>query len=420
MVDVWLPYGNTEVCLRVPAGNFLGMIRPKDIKEAENPQEEIKRSLEEPVGTKRLSEIAKPGDRVSIVMNCVDDPRLNLLILRSILGQLKEAGCGSEDIRVIRGYDPLSIDNARSSPESWKDEISKEAEVVDHNREAEDSVYLGETSFGTRVYLNRQFAESKVKVLAGLLEPHPYAGYSSGRDSVLPGVSGVETMQHNLSMVTDPKARPGLLEGNPVHQDMVEAARLVGVDFALNVVRNSERKTVRAFAGDLEKAFYEGVSFADAMYKIPVDGRADIVFVSPGGSAFDSSLYQSCKGINNTLDVAKKNGVFVLVAECLGGYGNAAFYESILKFKDLKRMESSLKKHFTAGGFMAYSLMRARERVEVILVSTLPDYYTFETLKLKTARTVNEAVRYAFDATKKNAKILAISHGSFTIPVVRE
>lgn len=420
LVDVWLPYGNAEVCLRIPTGSFLGMIKPHERKGAENPQEEIERSLREPTGTKTLSEIAKPGDKISIAVDGTEDASLSLLMLKPILKELSEAGVKKSDITVIKGYDPLGIDAKKISTDFGNDEALKEVEVIDHNCESEDSVYVGETSFGTKVHLNRTFAESKIKVLAGFLEPHPYAGYSGGRDCVLPGVSNVETIQHNLSMVTNSKARPGLLEGNPVHEDMVEAARLAGVDFTLNVVRNSDWEIVQAFAGDLDGAFSNAVSFADELYKIPVDGRADVVFASAGGLPFDASLYESCKGISNALEAAKRNGVLVLVAECSGGIGNGTFHEWMAKSKELKRAEESLKERFTAGGYIAYSLMRALEKVEMILVSILPDYYAFEVFRLKTARTVNEALRYALDASKKKAKILVVSHGNVTIPVIRQ
>ncbi|MFQ6095749.1 MAG: nickel-dependent lactate racemase, partial [Candidatus Bathyarchaeia archaeon] len=367
-------------------------------------------------GTERLSEIAEPGKKISIVISCGEDSGLAVLILRSILKELRKTEVENKDVRIIRGYDPLraysNIDSLRS------DEAFKGVELITHNPEAEDKVHIGETSSRTKVYLNRMFTESDVKILAGILEPHPYAGYSGGRDGVLPGVSSIDTIQHNLSMVIDPRARSGLIKGNPVHEDMVEATHLARVDFTLNVVRNSNQEVVKAFAGDPDEAFMRGVEFADEIYKVPVEKRADAVFVSPGGFPYDVDLYESCKGINNALEAVKKNGVTVLVAECSKGYGNADFHKWIVELKDLKRMERQLKREFTAGGYVAYSLMRVLERTEVILVSALPDYYVLEVLNLKTAKTVNEALRYVLDSTKRNAKVLTIPQGSLTIPVV--
>jgi len=261
--------------------------------------------------------------------------------------------------------------------------------------------------------------ESKIKILAGSVEPHLYEGYSGGRDCVLPAISGLETIQHNVSLALDPKAGPGLLERNPVHDDMTEASRLVGVDFTLNIVRNHRREIVKAFSGDLEGAFLEAARFADGIYKVPVDRRVDMVFASPGGFPLDVNLYEACKGIGNSLEVVRKNGVIILVAECSEGYGEPDFHDSMANLKDLKKIENSLRKRFTAGRFIAYCLSRALERVEVILVSTLPDYYAFEVFRLRTTKTVNEALRQG-SASRKSAKVLAVLNSNVTIPVFRQ
>ena len=168
---------------------------------------------------------------------------------------------------------------------------------------------------------------------------HYYAGFGGGRKSVLPAVSNIETIKHNHAMILHPKARTGILEGNPIHEDMVEAAKLAKVDFIVNVVANSKGDIVQAFAGDLEQAFYQGVKQVEEMYKIPINRRADIVVASPGGHPSDIDLYQAYKAVDNTLDIVKRGGVIILVAECPEGYGNEVFYEWMMKFENLKSHE---------------------------------------------------------------------------------
>jgi len=419
LVDIWLPYGRTEVCLRIATESFLGTIEPNETRGADNPREEIQRSLKEPVRTRPLLETVKPGDRISIALKGAEDPSSDLALLESAVKELNEAGARNEDITVLRGIDPLRMDASKTTTQSLSVDSLKGVTILDHTGEPEDSVYVGQTSFGTKVYINRKFVESKIKILAGVVEPHLYEGYSGGRDCVLPGISGLETLQHNLSLALDPEAVPGLLERNPVHEDMTEAARLSGTDFTLNIVRNHRKEIVKAFSGDLEGAFLEAAKFADGIYKVPVDRRVDMVFVSPGGFPYDVNLYEACKGIGNALEVVRKNGVIILVAECSEGYGETDFHDSMANLKDLKRIENSLRKRFTAGGYIAYSLSRALERVEVILVSTLPDYYAFEVFRLRTAKTVNEALRQG-SATRKNAKVLVVLNSNITIPVLRQ
>ena len=418
MVDVWLPYGNTEVCLTVPTKNFLGKVEPNDKRGMETPQLEIERALMEPFGTKRLSEIST-GEKVSIVVNSVKDSVLALLILKSIFKELSKAGVKSKNVKIIKGYDPLQGYATLDELHLQSVEALREAELVTHDPEAGIYTDIGKTSFGTRVQVSRTFLESDVKILAGVLEPHPYAGYSGGGDGILPGVSNAETIQQNLSMVTDPKACFGMVKDNPVREDMTEAAHLAEADFVLNVVKSPKGEAVKAFFGHPDEAFREGVKFADEVYKAEVKSRADAVFISPGGFPLDSDLCGSCNGISKSSEIVKRNGVIVLVAECREGYGNDEFYKWIVESKDLNWMERQLRRRFTAGRYVAYSFMKALQKGKVVLVSALPDYYALRIPKLKTVRSVNEALRYILDVTKRNAKVLAILYGNLSILKVK-
>jgi len=220
-------------------------------------------------------------------------------------------------------------------------------------------------------------------------------------------------------MLLHPEAKTGVLEGNPVHENMVEAAKLGKVDFIVNVVINSEGEIVKAFAGDLEQAFYEGVKLVDEMYRVQVDRKADIVVVSPGGHPADLNLFQAYKGVDNALEVVKRGGVIILVAECPEGHGNQVFYDWMVNFKDLKAVEREIKRRFVLGGHKAYYLMKALRKVQIILVSSMPDYYATNVFKLRTARAVNDALNEAFSIAGKKAKVWAMPYGNFTLPEVR-
>ncbi len=141
----------------------------------------------------------------------------------------------------------------------------------------------------------------------------------------MPAVSGEETIKQNHAMLLHANARTGNLEDNPVHQDMIEAAKLAKVDFILNVVENKKGEIVKAFAGDLEQAFMEAVKLVDEMYRVTLDRRADIMVVSAGGYPADINLYQAYKALDNALDAVKRGGVIILVAECPEGHGNQVF-----------------------------------------------------------------------------------------------
>jgi len=420
MVDVWLPYGKTEVCARIPTRNFLGMIEPKEKPGVADPRVEVERALNEPLGTKRLSEIAKAGDKVAIVVDDATRATPSYLMVPPILDELNKAGVKDEDITVIFGcgtHRPVTLEEMKTLV---GEETLERVKTINHDCHAKDLVYIGKTkTLGTKVYVNKVFAEADVKVLTGDVGLHYYAGYGGGRKSVLPAISGIETIQHNHAAILHPKARTGILEGNPVHEDMVEAARLAKPDFILNIVTNSKGELVRAFAGDLEKAHFEGVRLVDEMYKVPIERRAKIVIVSPGGYPLDIALFQAYKGVDCALQAVKRGGVIIWVAECPEGHGNQVFYEWMTKFKELKLVETEIKRRFKIGGHKAYYLMKALQKVKIILVSALPDYYAANVFKLKTAKAVNDALHNAFNIAGKDAKVWVMPHGNATLPVVK-
>jgi nickel-dependent lactate racemase len=420
MVDVWLPYGKTEVCVRIPARNFLGTIEPKEKPGVPDARAEIERALKEPIGSKRLSEIAKPEHKVAIVVDDATRPAPSHLMVPPLLNELNAAGVKDENVTVIFGCGTHKAVTQEEALQLLGEEVVRRVKTLSHNCNATDLVYVGETKkHGTKVYLNKVFAEADLKILSGDVGFHYYAGYGGGRKSVLPGVSGEETIKHNHAMILHPNAKTGILEGNPIHEDMVEAARLAKVDFILNVVTNSKSEVVKAFAGDLEQAFYEGVKVVDEMYRVTVNRKADIVIVSPGGHPADVNLFQAYKGVDSALEVVKRGGVVVLVAECPEGHGNQVFYDWMVKFGDLRAVEREIKRNFVLGGHKAYYLLKALQNHDIILVSSMPDYYATNIFKLKTARAVNSALNEAFSIAGKDAKVWAMPYGNFTLPEVK-
>jgi nickel-dependent lactate racemase len=419
MVDVWLPYGKTEVCARIPTRNYLGTIEPKEKPSVKDAKAEIERALNEPIGTQRLSETAKKGDKAAIVVNDQTRATPSHLMIPPILDELNKAGVKDEDITIIFGcgtHRPVTTEEMKTLV---GEEALQRVKAISHDCKAKDLTYLGRTKHGTKVYVNKIFAEANLRILTGDIGLHYYAGYGGGRKSVLPAVSGEETIQHNHAMILHSKARTGMLEDNPIHEDMVEAAELAKPNFIVNIVTNSKRELVRAFAGDINQAFYEGVKLVDEMYKVPIEKRADIIVVSSGGHPHDIDLFQAYKGLDNALEAVKRDGVIIFVAECPEGHGNQVFYEWMTKFKELKDMETEIKRHFQLGGHKAYFLLKALQRAQIILVSTMPEYYATGVFKLRTARALNDALRDAFNIIGKDGKVWVMPYGNITLPVVK-
>ena len=420
MVDVWLPYGKTDVCVRVPARNLLGTIEPKDRAGVADQKAEIERALKEPIGSQPLSQIVKPESKVAIVVDDATRKIQSERLLTPVLAELNAAGVKDENITVIFGCGTHRAVNSEEANQLIGPEIIKRVKTISNCCTDNDAVYLGTTkSYGNKVFVNRVFAEADVRVLLGDVNLHYYAGYGGGRKSVLPAVCSIETIQHNHALLVNPNAKTGNLENNPVHIDMTEAARIAKVDFIVNVVENKKGEIVKAFAGDLEAAFMEGVKLVEEMYIVNVDRRADIIVVSAGGHPADINLYQAYKGIDNALDAVKRGGVIILVAECLDGHGNQVFYDWMTKLSDLKAVEKEVKRNFVMGGHKAYYLLKALQNHPIILVSSMPDFYATSIFKLKTARAVNDALNEAFKIAGSAARVWAMPQGSYTLPIYK-
>lgn len=420
MVDVWLPSGKTEVCARIPTRNFLGAIEPKEKQGIQNPTEEIKRALNNPLGTEKLSKMARPDSKVVIIVDDVTRRAPSNLMVPPILEELNAAGVKDENITVMFACGTHRAVKIEEALTLLGEEVVRKVRTVSHDCNAPDHVYVGTTkTHGTKVYIDKVVADADVRILTGDVCLHYYAGYGGGRKSILPGVSSAETIQHNHAMLLHPKAKTGNLDGNPVHEDMVEAARLAKVDFILNVVTNAKGEVVKAFAGDLEQAFYEGVKLVDEMYKVTVDRRCDIAIVSSAGYPSDINLFQAYKAVDNALDIVKRGGAVILVAECTEGHGNQVFYDWMVKYKTVEELEREIKRHFVLGGHKAYYLRKAQQKVSMILVSVMPDYYAANVFGFKTAKAVNEALDMAFNIVGRDAKIWAMPQGNLTLPVLK-
>ncbi|MEM2913228.1 MAG: lactate racemase domain-containing protein [Candidatus Bathyarchaeia archaeon] len=416
MPDVWLPYGKTDVCVRVPSENFKDEIKTGEVKGAENPRDEIERSIKNPIDVRGLSEIVKSGDKVALALN-IFDPSISNLIVSIILSELTQAGLKSGDLTVIFAQDPFNLQTGRMK-EQIKNELSPLGVNVAFHDGLSECVYIGDTSSGIKTYINKVFFDSKVKIVASSIEPNPYTLYNGDGYAVVPGLSNMDTVSQILMPILNIDDPLDYLGGD-ILSGISEASHLVKVDFSVNIVRNLRGEVVKSFAGEMEKAYSEAARSADALYKVQVERKVDAVFASPGGSPYDANLFEACKCLENSLRAVRRNGILVLVAECFDGYGDPDFYEATSKFReDPLSLEKSLRKRFSIGGFMAYRFLKASRKFDICMVSAIPDYYVSEKLGLKVFRAANEALNYALEKSGRKSKISVIPRGNLTIPVI--
>jgi len=418
LVKVSLRYGKTVLSSTVPDEKLLESIEPRDKPGVTNPGSEILRALDNPLKSKKIPEIVKKGDKVVIVVDDATRSTPSRLMVPPILNQLNSVGVQDRDVTVIFGRGSHRLVTPEEMRNLVGDEVTHRVKVVNHDCRAPDLVHVGDTSRGTKVYLNKAFVDADVRILTGDVELHYYAGYGGARKSVLPGVAGIESIIHNHQMAIDPKAKLGNIEGNPVHLDMMEAAKLCRVDFVINVVVNTDSEIVSVFAGDLEKVFLEGVKVVDEIYKIPAKGEADIVLTDAGGSPRDMNFYQAHKALEAAINIVRPGGVIVLAAECPESKGSQAFYEWMKRCKNSREVEDEIKKNFGPGGITAFTMYKALEKSTIISITDLPEYESKNILRLKPAKTLDEALKMAFDIVGEDAKVSVLPMGSLSLPVL--
>ena len=409
-------FGTGKQVVEVPEKNLKGVLHANQVPVGLMNEEEVARALREPIGTPRLSEIVRPGERIAIVTSDITRPCPTYRIMPPLLDELYAAGCRPEDITLVFA---LGSHRGHTDEEKRKlagDRAWNEIRCVDSDRG--DCVHLGETDHGTPIDITRVVAEADRRICLGNIEYHYFAGYSGGAKAIMPGVSTREAIQANHSMMVREEACAGNLDTNPLRQDIEQAAAICGVDFIVNVVLDEHKQIVKAVAGDLVKAHREGCAFLDRMYLKQLDERADIVIVSQGGAPKDLNLYQTQKALDNAKHAVKAGGTIILIGSCKEGLGERVFEEWMLNAPTAESMIERIGRDFQLGGHKAAAIVMVLKNAEIYLVSDLePDFV--KKIFLKPAHTAQEAFDAAFARLGGNATVLAMPYGGSTLPRVR-
>ena len=264
-------YGEGEIPVTCPEENVLAIVTPGAMPEAGNELEMVREAVRNPIGSRRLSKIASPGDTVAIVTDDHARPAVGWKILPAILEELKSAGVNDEDITIIMGSGTHRPCTQEEMERLVGREVLARYKVVNHDMDDKDNlVFMGMTSRGNAIWVNRIFAQANIKVLTGQIGIISF-GFSGGRKSVLPAVAGRNSIYFNHRHEWITKANFGNIEQNVMHDDALEAAHLAKVDFIANVVLNLKHQVIKAVAGDMVLAWMEGVRFARELYTVPLE-----------------------------------------------------------------------------------------------------------------------------------------------------
>lgn len=420
-----MKYGNEEINLHVDEENLLGVVESNDVAHNKSEEQVILDALKKPIASAPLKEIVKPGDTVCIVISDITRAWQKMdSYLPYIVDELTAADIPDSNITFLCA----TGSHRAQTPEEHKvllgEDLYKRFKVIDHDCFNEEGlVYVGTTTFGTPVKLNKIALNSTHVILTGAIVYHFLAGWGGGKKSILPGISSYETIMKNhvlslnpeMGSGSNPEVKSGKIINNPIHEDMLEAASFINPTFLFNVIIDSDGKINEAVAGNYVKAHEEGCKLVDKMERVQINEKADLIIASQGGFPKDINLYQTIKVIVNAREAAKEGGTIIILSECNDGFGNDEVKEIIQNYNTMYDREKALRENYSIAKYVGYYIAETAEKYNFILVTSIPAE-EFAASKIHVAKTIDEALKLSQKLQSDNSKIYLMPHGASTLP----
>jgi len=417
-VRVAIPYGDGALEAALPDGLDVTVVgpgcglgeesAPPATPTAAEEQEEIRRALAEPIGAPLLSELAARSRKAAIVVSDVTRPCPSYRFLPALLDEL--APLAPEDVSIL-----FALGGHRAHTREEQARLVGEGVVARGVRlvdlDASRCVPVGTTSRGTRLEVFQDYLDADLRICTGNIEYHYFAGFSGGAKAVVPGLCSYAAIRDNHSMMLAPTARAGIIDGNPVREDIDEAGELIGIDYIFNVLLDEQKRIYHAVAGHYLEAHRAGAAVYDRRCDLRVPEAADVVIASPGGRPKDINLYQAQKTLDNVAGAVRDGGVVVLVARCGEGFGQRVFGEWMTGMGSPQVLIDRIQREFVLGGHKAAAVAGLLARADVYLVSDFPDDVV-RSMCMTPFATVDEAVATALERAGDDACCLVVPHGS--------
>lgn len=398
--------------------NLRGVLesRAHHAKATEDQSTIVSQALENPIASPRLCELAKGKPKVVVITSDHTRPVPSKITLPLLLDEIRR-GNPKADITILIATGFHRLTTPEEMINKFGEHIVRHEKLVNHDcRDEHSLVHVGVLPSNGQLILNRLAMEADLLVAEGFIEPHFFAGFSGGRKSVLPGVASTTTVlaNHCAKFIASDFARAGVLENNPIHIDMLYAAKAAKLAFILNVVIDADKKVVKAFAGDMEKAHQKGCEFVTAMASV-VAIPSDISITSNGGYPLDQNIYQAVKGMTAAEATLKEGGVVIIAAACNDGHGGQDFYETFLKYPTARAifdeimqipMESTIPDQWES-----QILARILIKHKVILVTDQCDPKTITDMHMIHAYTLEEGLQLAYQIKGSDASVTVVPDG---------
>lgn len=418
MKEIAFHYGQGKLTHTFSENELLGVLESSinDYTPTAGESALVEQAMANPIGSAPLCELAKGKNKVVIIASDHTRPVPSKVIMPPMLRQIRQ-GNPNADITILIATGCHRGTTRDELISKFGEEIVANEKIYIHDcAETDMLVNIGTLPSGSACEINKLAYEADLLVAEGFIEPHFFAGFSGGRKSVLPGIAGRSTVlgNHCSEFVGSPYARTGILENNPIHADMLWAAKQAKLVYIVNVVLNAEKEVIFAVAGDTEAAHKAGTDFLSGLCGVEAQ-PADIVITTNGGYPLDQNIYQAVKGMTAAEATVKQDGVIIMLARSNDGTGGDHFYHQMADEPDIDKTIAlflSRGKNQTAPDqWQSQVLLRVLKKATVIYVSEMDDE-TIEKMHMIPAKTIADGLVKAKEILKtENAKIVAIPDG---------
>ena len=375
-MEIKLKYGDSFKAIEISEKAEVTVLQPVAVAVLDSIQTELKYSLENPLGCEPLSEQLHRKNPAKIVIAIPDETRptpvkeLLPILLQDVYRALPELDPFAITMIIGGGLHPppdRETENRILSPD-----MVPGCNIVVHDAHNSRVTDFGTTNRGTPVRINAAVGEADFKMVIGQIDPHQFVGFTGGSKGITIGCAAAESIEHNHKLMFRENAQVGRLDGNPVREDINEAGRMVGIDFAVNAVLNPDMQAVRLLAGDPEAVLKEGAQTCADVFGVGIGSKFDIVVASCGGYPKDISLYQAQKGLNLASHAVKKGGKILLLGACQQGIGDDIYFDYVCQFATPEEVLQDFKNHnFSMGAHKAYLFGTTLVNYDVAVFSEL-------------------------------------------------
>jgi nickel-dependent lactate racemase len=415
-MEIEIPYSQEIIKVNVPDQNVLGVIAPKSVPIADE-RTTIYNAIQNPINSKPFHEFISNASDVLFIVNDATRPTPTGKVLGFLYDDIKDL-----NLRFIVATGTHRAPTEDELQFIFSDHLDdfRDKILVHDAKKDEDMVFIGTTSRGTEVKINKVAMEADKIVIIGSTEPHYFSGYTGGRKAFIPGLASYKTIEFNHKHALKPEAKTLALPGNPVHEDMEEGIKglLDKEIFTINTVLDNDHNIYAATAGHIVDSFYATIEKANDVFCVQIPKKADIV-VTVAPHPMDIDLYQSQKALDNGKLALNEGGIILLVSKCRTGVGPNTFVMLMSSADSPQGTLDNIAKEYKVGYHKAAKLAEIAICSEMWAVTDLEDKI-LQDIFITPYHDIQQAIDEALSKKGSDAKILFMPNGAITVPLVDE